>query len=113
MNTIKTYIAEADIPRNTLVKFGTDEDHIKPAAAGTDNIIGATLEKDTPKGERVDVCHIGAAEIKFGGTVAAGEAFTSDADGKAVKAASGDIIAGYSLRAAVKEDIALAVICRN
>ena len=59
MNTIKTYIAQTDIARNTIVKFGADEDHVTPATAGTDNAIGVTLEKDVKALERVDVNHLG------------------------------------------------------
>lgn len=109
---IKSFIAAIDIPRNSLVKFSDEDNKITLATSGTDLIIGATLEKDVKAGEIVDVILIGFAEVKFGGVVSRGEAFTAGAGGKAVKATDGNIVAGYVLKTVSADEIAPAVLLR-
>lgn len=113
MEVIKSYTAACDIPRNSLVKFSTTEDKVTLATAAADLVLGATLNKDVKTGEIVDVRLLGLGEVKFGGTVAKGEAFCAGTGGKAVKAAAGSIVAGFSLKDAVSGDIATAIIVRS
>ena len=112
MSILKSYIAACDIPRNSLVKFSA-KNTVTLATAAADLTIGSTLEKDVKTGEMVDVCILGINEVKFGGTVAKGEAFCAGTGGKAVKAAENSIVVGYPLDDAVSGDIVLSVISRS
>lgn len=84
---IKTYNAgAANIPPYTIVKYSADFT-VVPAAASTDELVGVTTEVTTVNsGDRIDVIHSGAPYVKLGGTVAAGDPLTSDANGNAIKA---------------------------
>ncbi len=85
---IKTFVAVGAIANRRLVKFGTGDGLVAQGAAATDLIIGVS---DCPggvaDGERVDVVLFGITEVEFGGAVARGALFVSDANGKAVAAA--------------------------
>ena len=56
-----------------------------PAVGSAVNIIGVSSELDTIVGERMSVIMVGnIAPIVYGGTVARGDALTSDAQGRAI-----------------------------
>jgi len=92
---IKNYVATAAVNPYRFVKPGANDYEVIQAAAATDLIIGATMElgvsaDDITKGKnRLDVMHIGIAEIELGGNVTRGQKLTSDASGKGVAAAPG------------------------
>lgn len=80
----KNYNAESAIPAYTLVKGGANDYGVVPAAAATDKIIGVTTEIDASANEPCDVILDDIAYVKLGGTVAAGDFITSDANGNGV-----------------------------
>ncbi len=86
----KNYNAEGTINGRRFVKYGAADGGALLAAANTDLIFGishpmAAHAQVAVSGDRFDVDEIGEAEIELGGTVAAGDLLTSDANGKAVK----------------------------
>lgn len=60
--------------------------------------LGVT-DVSTPKGEYAPVAALGILLIEVGGTIAAGDAVASDAEGRAVKAADSAVINGYAVDA--------------
>ncbi len=96
---IKSYQAAADIAAYRFVKF--TDGGIAPASAGTDNIIGVSEEVKNTAGYTTDVYIAGSfAEVEAGGAFSAGDALTSDADGKAVKATNTDNVGAIAMMAA-------------
>ena len=83
------YVAGADVLPFRIVKFDTNGNVVQ-TAADTDQGIGAAQRVGANSGERIDIARIGIAEVEFGGTVAAGDTLTSDADGKAVATTTAD-----------------------
>lgn len=112
---IKTFIAVGAIAHHRLVKFGAADGLVTQGAAVTDLIIGVS---DCPggvaDGERVDVVLSGITEVEFGGTVARGALFASDASGKAVAAAPAtgvnNNVGGRALSTCASGDIQPALI---
>lgn len=84
---IKNYSAGGAIAKYRMVKFSADGTVVQGAAA-TDALIGVV---DIPNAavldDRVDVVRDDITLIECGGTVTAGDFLTSDAVGRAVKAA--------------------------
>jgi len=77
------------------------------ASAATDVILGV-LEQGGKAGETVSVALIngnGTFKVKLGGTVAAGSNLTTDANGLAVTAATGNTVFGRALSAGVSGDV--------
>ena len=98
MNSIleKTYVAEAAINANRIVKFGAADGGVIQAAAAADLMIGvASKDFASVIGERTDVMRFGIAQVKLGGAVTRGQPVTSDATGQGVVAAPG---AGVNVR---------------
>ena len=98
MNSIleKTYVAEAAINANRIVKFGAADGGVIQAAAAADLMIGvASKDFASVIGERTDIMRFGIAQVKLGGTVTRGQPVTSDATGQGVVAAPG---AGANVR---------------
>ncbi|NOT18564.1 MAG: DUF2190 family protein [Sulfuriferula sp.] len=83
----KNYVAGVAIPAYTLVKFGSDDSTVVPAAAATDFVIGVTMDIAAAQGERVDVEVIGTAYVVAGAAAARGALVASDASGRGVTAA--------------------------
>lgn len=79
--------AEAAIPAFTLVKYGSVDGQILPAAAVTDKIIGISTDIAAAINERCDYIVIGRGDVLYGGAVTRGDALTTDASGRAVTAA--------------------------
>jgi len=87
-------VAEAALYGARIVKFGTTDYYVAQAAANTDLLIGVSKAVDRDANgvpgsfdaaERVDIVHLGFAEVLYGGIIARGEYVTADANGKAVK----------------------------
>jgi hypothetical protein len=112
----KNYVAGADIPARTIVKFSADG-VVVPAAAADDAMIGISAELDVVNGERVDVHLVGITEVVFGGAVARGGAITSDANGNAIAAdahpTGAQRIVGFALVAAAQGDVASVLIVQG
>jgi len=88
LGLVKNYTAEGVIAKNRIVKFGAADKQIAQASAATDNFAGVTgVNGADGAGDRVDIYKTDIQDIEFGGTVAAGDPLTADADGKAIKAA--------------------------
>lgn len=103
-----SFQAAADLSekRYHAVKLNTNGELVL-AAAGTDNIIGV-LDSDTKLGHTGDVVFIngaGSFKARAGAGVTAGDLITSDASGKAVKAAAGDRAFGRAVTTAVTNEI--------
>lgn len=106
----KTYNATANISAYTLVKpSGVNDGEVQPASAATDAILGVAQNVDVLSGQQVDVIHEDSANVLLGGTVAAGDPITSDANAKGVKAVpaagTNNRLVGFALVAGVSGDI--------
>lgn len=99
----KNYVASGAIAAYSVVKPGA-AGTVALATAATDKIIGAVGELPVVDGERVDVILDGIADLRAGGTIAAGDLLTAAAGGAVVVAASGNRIVGMALNAAVSGD---------
>lgn len=102
---IKTYHAAKDFDPYLFVKFGDDAKQVTPGAAGTDNLIGVSTNIPAKKDVECDVIWQGEAELKLGGTVKGGDRLTSDANGKGVKAETGNITKAIAADDGVAGDI--------
>lgn len=101
----KTFTAGGTINPYRLVKFGGADTTLLQAAAATDALIGASGQVGAASGEVLDVTLLGIAEVQAGGSITRGNMVTSDANGKAVVASDGNVIAGKALMSAVDGDI--------
>ena len=112
----KTYLAGAAINPFRIVKFGADDDHVIQGAAAADDLIGVV---DRPRGataaeDRVDVIHVGIADIEYGGTITRGALITSDSVGRAVAASPGagvnHAVIGRARKSGVLGDVGEALV---
>lgn len=104
------HVAQGAIAAFRIVKPGTADRTLVQAAASTDALIGVMESVAPGAGERCDAVRVGVARLEYGGTVAAGDPITADANGrgiKAVPAAGSNVrIVGFAEVAAVSGDIA-------
>lgn len=106
--TIKSFAAAIDIKAGTIVKFTTDG-KITPATVATDKLVGVNV-LDVKAEEQASVELNDVVTIIYGGTVNAGDALTSNANGNAVTATTGNTIIAYALESAASGDYKQAVI---
>ncbi len=99
------YTAEEDIDGYRLVTFGTNDGEVKLTSAATDPVIGITNYIGAPEGTTVDVNISNLGKVKLAGTVSKGDELTATAEGKAVKADTGDRVFGMALQDGVAEDV--------
>ena len=78
---------DAAIVAYTIAKMGSDDDHTASATAVTEGLIGVFQHATDAAEETVRLMLTGITRVELGGTVAAGDRATSDANAKAVKAA--------------------------
>lgn len=97
----RTFIAGEDLS-SAQFKFVTLESdgQIDLADAAGENAIGVLLN-DPASGEAATVAVSGKVMVTSGGTIAAGAQIQTDASGDALTAATGDVVLGYALEAAV------------
>lgn len=100
---LKTFtVGASDIPQGTLVKLSSGK--IVAAAAATDIIIGVVNSKayaNTNADVYLRSAH-GTFCVLAGGTIAAGDAVTSNASGQGITTTTaGNQIVGYALEAGV------------
>jgi len=93
-----------------LVKPGSNDYDVVPAAAVSDLIIGVVAQPGVVSiNDRCDVAMAGVAEVELGGTVTRGNEITSDASGRGLAAAPGagtnNRIVGVALQSGVIGDI--------
>ncbi|WP_263418678.1 capsid cement protein [Terriglobus albidus] len=86
-NTMIPKTATASVGKYRIVKPGTNNGEAVLASAATDKIVGVSDNLDVVSGDRYDVVVAGYAPVTYGGTIAAGDPLTSDANGAAVTAA--------------------------
>jgi len=111
---VKNRVADGTIYQNRFVKEGTTGDgYALQAAASSDLIIGVSAlptNTTTPNyalvGVRLDIQHVGIADLLIGGAVTRGQLLTSDADGKGVAvSAAGQRVGAMALQSGVTGDI--------
>lgn len=94
---IKACYAGAAILPFRIVKHGAADAFAIQSAAGADasfgvsDSLGAAAANDP-----VDIIRGGIAEVVYGGTVTRGDPLTSDSQGRAIKAATGNRIVGFA-----------------
>lgn len=99
-------VAEATVEGYRIVKAGTAAMSCVKASAATDKLLGTSDELDHTTGEMVDVSVLPVSRVRLGGTVAAGDALTSDANGKAIATTTaGNRLIGFAEVAGVLDDI--------
>lgn len=106
----KSFTATGAIAPFRIVAFTVTDLKVAQAAAATDKLAGVTDSLGaTAAGQTVEVLQGGWGEVQLGGTVAAGDPLTSDANGKAVKAtvaaATVKSVIGIAQKAGVANDI--------
>lgn len=105
---VKTFIVAGTINEYRIVKFGAQDRDALQASAASDKFAGvAGLPRGATAvtGESIDVIKSGVADVTYGGTVAAGDFLTSDAQGRAVVASVGDFIIGVAQVAGIAGDL--------
>lgn len=102
----KAYNADGAIGAYKLVKPGANDGEAAIAAAAGNKVFGVTGRSAAKDGERVEVAHIGIADVEAGAAVTRGDLLKSDGDGNAVPAtAANDRIAGVALASAADGDV--------
>lgn len=101
----KAYVAAAAIGAFRIVKVDATDDTVAQAAAAADLSIGIVEAVAPAAGERCDVVMAGLADVTLGGTVARGAMVTSDAQGRAVTATTGNRAIGVARVSGVVGDV--------
>lgn len=102
---IKACYAGAAILPFHLVKHGAADAFAITSAAGTDATFGVADGMGAKAAnDPVDVIRGGIAEVVYGGTVTRGDPLTSDAQGRAIKASTGNRIVGFAEVSGVLND---------
>lgn len=102
----RTFTAEAAVEGYRIVKPGAAGGAVK-AAAATDLLLGTSATReDCPTGGLLNLALGPLPKVRLGGTVAAGQPITSDANGKGVVASTaGNRYIGFAEVAGVLDDI--------
>lgn len=102
---IKSYRADVAVAPHCIVKAGAADASIALATAATAAIMGVGDSLGGTAGQIMDVVCGGYATVVYGDTVARGDALTSDANGKAVKATvAGSRLIGFAVTAGASGD---------
>lgn len=105
----KSQVAQAAVAAFLIVRPGTADHTVVPAAAATDLLIGTADGLDKASGEIVDLDLRPIAEVRLGGNVTRGQPITSNAAGKGVVAApaagANVRIIGFAMRSGFAEDV--------
>lgn len=89
-----------------IVKAGTAAMSCVVATAATDKLLGTSDELSTPVGDVCDVAVGSVPKVTLGGTVAAGDALTSNGSGQAIATTTtGNRIIGYAETPGVSGDV--------
>lgn len=104
--------AESAIEAFRFVKTGTAEKSVVPATAGTDAIVGVTVDDcGTTAGNAVTIQIANTIKVTAGGAVSAGAFVTAGADGKAVATTTaGDTVRGIALTEATADGQVIEVL---
>lgn len=105
----KSFVAQAAVAGNLILKPGTADFTVVPAAGPTDLLLGTSDSLDKAIGEMVDLDLRPIDEVRLGGAVTRGQPITSNAAGKGVvpapAAGSNVRIIGFALKSGVAEDV--------
>jgi len=108
---IKNYVAEDATAQYLIAKQGTADHQSLKAGAAAANQLGVVCQPgDVEIGDRMDITILGETEVRCAGVIAAGRSFTSDADGKAVLASTGERATGIVLEAGAAERIVRCIV---
>lgn len=103
---VKPFVAEADIPANHIVTFGSAEETVVGASAVSETLIGVTHNTDTKAGDAADVVMSGTPMVKAGAAITKGTYVTVDSNSQAVGVSAGtDRTIGMALRSASAGDL--------
>jgi hypothetical protein len=102
---VDNYDAEVQIKKHRLVALGTSDGGITLSVGAAAPIIGVSTDIDSELGEPCDVVRAGLAKVVYGAAVAKGAPITSDAQGRAITAATGNYYAGFAEIAGAANDI--------
>lgn len=109
MTEHKSFLAQAAVAGFLILKPGTADATVVPAAAATDLLIGTADSLDKATGEMVDMDVRPVAEVCLGGNVTRGQPITANAAAKGVAAApaagSNVRIIGFALKSGVADDV--------
>ncbi|MDY0349461.1 MAG: DUF2190 family protein [Tenuifilaceae bacterium] len=104
---IKTLFAETAVPAYRIVAHGSKDYAVTLATLATDPLLGTSTMEGSTGAHEVDVVISGLPEVRFGGSVAAGDPLTSDTQGRAVKATvAGSRLIGFAYVSATEGVIA-------
>jgi hypothetical protein len=105
----RAYEASAAILPFRIVAFSDPANGSKIATAASATalpLVGTTGKVAGGIGDMVDVDRLGLSQVQLGGTVAAGDRLTSDAQGRAIKATvAGQFIVGRADQPGVLGDV--------
>ena len=97
----KTYDVDGPLAPYRIVAHSSTAGNVRQAAAPTDALMGAADELGKQPNGRTDIALSDLPEVETGAAIAAGQALTSDAEGRAVPAtATGQRIIGFALEGA-------------
>lgn len=97
----KAFDVEGTLAPYRLVTFADTAGLVAQAGGADEPLIGTTDELGLQSNGRADIAMSALPEVEAGGAVACGDALTSDAQGRAVKATTtGQHIIGFALMAA-------------
>lgn len=118
LGLIKTLTAGAAIGPRRIVKFAAAAGQVVQAADAAETLLGVTGPRGAKAaGDRIDVYFDEIREIGYGGKIIQGDPLTSDADGKAVKAAPSEganaNIIGVAMISGVDGDIGSVHVSRG
>lgn len=105
----KSLVAQSAVAAFLIIKPGTADMTVVPAAAATDLLLGTADSLDKATGEMVDLDLRPIAEVKLGGAVTRGQPITANAAAKGVAAApaagSNVRIIGFAAKSGVADDV--------
>ena len=102
----ESYVAEAAVAANLIVRYGAADGGCTVATAATDALIGAADGLAKTTGEMVDVAIGEIGEVRLGGTVTRGAWLTANASSKAIATTTtGHQVIGRAEQAGVADDV--------
>lgn len=106
---MRTYRNKKEITAHRFVKFVSG--FVENTTSAADDIVGISDIVDSQADDIAEIYLLGElAEIEAGGTFAAGDALTSDEQGRAVKAQSGNNIGAVATDSASVGDVVKVVV---
>ena len=108
---IKNYVAENANSQYLIARQGTQDYQALKSDAAAANQLGVVDQPgDMVANDRMDIVMLGETEVRCGGIIAAGRSFTSDADGKAVLATTGQRAVGIVTETGAAERIVRCIV---